>query len=909
MDTFPDYVKFRKTWRIYQARVLSELKEHLDDNHLHIIAAPGSGKTVLGLEVVRRLNGATLIFAPTLAIRDQWIDRLITLFCNRQTDKPEWISKDIRHPKFLTISTYQGLHSAFTEKRKSKQVEEEDEPYDRQNSDQCCVPKHNPNRSNILKKLKAAKVRTLVLDEAHHLRNEWWQCLIDVKKHLDKPTVVALTATPPLDVSPFEWERYIDLCGPVDSEICVPELVRERNLCPHQDYVYVSFPLITEQQQIKEVRKEIGKFVEELCSNQNFISALEKHPCIKHPHSHIEKILSDPGFYSSMAFFLNHVRKRPPKKVLRIIGFPSKRCPGLNFEWLEVLLTGCLYSHKKEFVEYEELFGEIFRRLKRIGVIERQKVNLKSNDKIAKLLVSSISKLKSIEEIVELESDSLGADLRIVILTDYIRKAAFPKNKEKTESLKRMGVVPIFETIRRHSIAGIRLGILSGTLVVVPCQAKDLLEQIAVEMSIESGSIKYTSLAHDEKYCLLDIVGSDKQKMVRLVTRLFSRGGITVLVGTKSLLGEGWDAPSINSLILASFVGSYMLSNQMRGRAIRTQEDNPEKTANIWHLVCVEQNQKELSEDMEMLARRFKSFVGVSFKEDVIENGLDRLDIGKPPYGTKRIDSICSMMKHKARDRERLRLEWEQALRVGETGQLTEEITSSYFTLPRDFVFTNTILAILWQGFFWGAFTFSQIMRAANRSSEKITLRGFLFLLGVSCVISALVALPKCLKALYLFLRHAPIRSSMKQIGKALVKSLAYADLLETRVSRLKVVTASHQYGFVSCSLKGGTTFEKSLFLDSMQEILGPIGNPRYLMVRKTPLGRWLRKDYHTVPQILGKNKDLAEYFRKMWTKYVGATKLVYTRNLEGRKILLKARGYAMSTRFQKRAERIRTWK
>ncbi len=63
------------------------------------------------------------------------------------------------------------------------------------------------------------------------------------------------------------------------------------------------------------------------------------------------------------------------------------------------------------------------------------------------------------------------------------------------------------------------------------------------------------------------------------------------------------------------------------------------------------------------------------------------------------------------------------------------------------------------------------------------------------------------------------------------------------------------------------------------------------LMVRKTPLGRLIRKDYHVVPQVLGRNKELAEHFRKMWAKYVGATELVYTRNVEGRKVLLKARG------------------
>lgn len=61
------------------------------------------------------------------------------------------------------------------------------------------------------------------------------------------------------------------------------------------------------------------------------------------------------------------------------------------------------------------------------------------------------------------------------------------------------------------------------------------------------------------------------------VTDIFSKGYMQVLIGTKSLLGEGWDSPCINSLILASFVGSFMLSNQMRGRAIRVMKEHPEK--------------------------------------------------------------------------------------------------------------------------------------------------------------------------------------------------------------------------------------------------------------------------------------------------------------------------------------------
>jgi hypothetical protein len=79
----------------------------------------------------------------------------------------------------------------------------------------------------------------------------------------------------------------------------------------------------------------------------------------------------------------------------------------------------------------------------------------------------------------------------------------------------------------------------------------------------------------------------------------------------------------------------------------------------------------------------------------------------------------------------------------------------------------------------------------------------------------------------------------MKQIGKALVKSLIQAEVIETNPCQLKVVARQQEYGLVSCSLKGATTRERSIFLEALQEVLGPIENPRYVLVRKSPLG-WL---------------------------------------------------------------------
>ena len=55
---------------------------------------------------------------------------------------------------------------------------------------------------------------------------------------------------------------------------------------------------------------------------------------------------------------------------------------------------------------------------------------------------------------------------------------------------------------------------------------------------------------------------------------------------------RGWDSPCVNTLIIASVVGSFMLSNQMRGRALRIDKNNPNKTSNIWHLVSLTNNEQ-----------------------------------------------------------------------------------------------------------------------------------------------------------------------------------------------------------------------------------------------------------------------------------------------------------------------------
>lgn len=586
-ESFPTTVKFKGQWRPYQARVLKELEEHLDDRRLHVIAAPGSGKTVLGLETILRLNRPTLVISPTLAIRDQWIQRFRELFLPDGSDLPSWISTDVRRPSLLTSTTYQALHMAYSGKE-CKDLEDVEEEENGNNGESELSNKGKVFAKDLINLFNKEEIETLVVDEAHHLRSEWWKTLSDVYSQLKNVRVVALTATPPYDVTYQEWTRYQEFCGPVDEEISVPELVLDGNLCPHQDYVYLSLPTSKETEQINVFHSEVSSFCKEILGDAEFINALVNHPALIDAKNHAEEILSNPGYFSSIVIYLNHIKKAFSHGVLSVLGVSSARIPALTAEWLETLLMHALYGDDKLLPLAEEDQKRLKQRLSRIGVVERRKVFLKNTKQITKSLMQSMSKLDSIVEIVRLERGVLANDLRLVVLSDFIRYEDLPQTSEDLKPLNRLGVIPIFEGLRREIGHGVRLGCLCGTVVIIPAESETLLKRIATEKKIHPESINFKRLRCDGRYSEVALEGLADEQAVALITQLFTEGGITVLVGTKSLLGEGWDAPCINSLILASFVGSFVLSNQMRGRAIRTYKKISDKTANIWHLVCLQ---------------------------------------------------------------------------------------------------------------------------------------------------------------------------------------------------------------------------------------------------------------------------------------------------------------------------------
>jgi superfamily II DNA or RNA helicase len=907
MDAFPVGVKFRYPWRPYQQRVLKELLAHLADGHLHIVAAPGSGKTALGLEVMVRLNKPTLILAPTLTIRDQWIDRFADLFLH-DGGVPDWISCDLRHPGLLTVATYQSLHAACVGRlvAESRDEDEDGDPAAREDSE---TAPEAVSATSAFAALTERKVATLVLDEAHHLRTEWWRALQILREQLPGAAVVALTATPPYDVSPAEWERYVELCGPVDAEVPVPELVLTGDLCFHQDYVRFSTPSAEEIARIRSFKQQVATFTAELLADADFQEMIARHLWVLEPQRHVEAILEDAQFFSSLLIFLSQVGAPIRRETLEVLGARRERLPELSQEWLEILLTGCLFRFRETFARREDTLRALEHRLSRIGALVQGRVCLRTTERIERSLTTSTSKLDSIVSIAELESMALGPELRMVVLTDFIRAADLPSRAGECPPLTRLGVVPMFEALRRADKGKLRLGVLSGSLVIVPETCRERLSALATGEGIPAERIRLRPLDHDPRYIRLEVSGSGQAEAVRLVTTLFSEGAITALVGTKSLLGEGWDAPSINCLVMASFVGSYMLSNQMRGRAIRAQSGLPDKTANVWHLICVDPEASDPSDDLATLTRRFRAFLGVSFLDPVIESGIERLGLGVPPYTPARIAEINRQMAEHARDRAGLRRSWQNALQnaVEGLGAVEELRAAEGFTRPW-YLLTETIAALAWEGILLGGFVTSEVARGLSNIRVQ-SLRQYLLLLAAALLVGVVVAAPRLIKALWLLLRYGPVEGSMKQIGEAVLAALRQAGIVRGAAGQLKVAVKRGPQGMVRCALDGGTGYEMSAFVDALEETLAPVENPRYLLVRNTWLGLVHRTDYHAVPSVIGRKKELAEFLSRVWRKLVGPTELIFTRSVEGRTVLLRARVQSLAAKLQGRPGRTSCWR
>jgi superfamily II DNA or RNA helicase len=953
-------IAFRGTFRPYQAAILSAAQEHLADGRISIAAAPGSGKTVLGLELIRWLGAPALVLSPTLVIAQQWSERLGDLFLPAGAALPDYVSDDLRRPALITSVTYQALHSAYR-RLAPPDLAPAAAPSPAADGDGWSAQEDVPQADSpaaaaldfagfdLIGTIRAHGITTICLDEAHHLRREWHRALEAVLDQLGVSVrIIALTATPPYDSETAEWDRYVRLCGPIDAEILVPELVADGTLCPHQDYIYFTSPTKQDTAAIQQHRRNVSAFLSELTAAGVIAQAVAACADVANspgavagtaggadgvpvgggtdsaaePDSEaetgsetgpggaagtsaaVECLFERADAILSLVALARWARIEAPKSLIKTLG-GERHVPRFSLAQAQAAVEA--------MAEAEAIFGPITARVtesaRRHQLLFRKRFQIESSAEVDAALTNSLSKLTATGQIAAAEWNNLGEKLRLVVLTDHIRadhlgNVGGPDGLEEP-ALGAIGAVPLFEVLRRHLPRQARIGLLTGSLTLWPREGLDGLEAVAREAGVEVTS---SPLGRTD-YVRVDFAGSNRAK-VAVTTEAFRRGEVVALIGTAALLGEGWDSPCVNSLIMASYVSSFMLSNQMRGRAIRSYSEDPSKTANIWHVVALEPTDlhklsfttgaakpaagngaglpalpddgdpRLRSADFRTLARRFRGFFGPAYSKPQIRTGIGRIDIIRPPLTRAAMEDLDLEMLRRAADRQGMAAAWRLGLgAVGEAA--VRDVAAVTGRLRAATAVWADALSLLVAVVLAGAM--AQGLRAATDAGGAPN--GAL-LLGL--LIGFLLAVAFGFKAIRRLGRGASTERTLTGLAGAVHATMVKVGEITSEATGVVVTDGGN--GTIECSLSGGSGREKAGFAQALCELMSPIDAPRYLIVRRRHCRPGLNpRDSFACPAFVS-TAARADVLQSQLQRRLDAFEVRYTRNQAGRALLLECR-------------------
>lgn len=892
---------FKGTRRKYQAKVLDELNIHFKDRKINVVAAPGSGKTILGLEIVRRLDENVLILAPTITIKNQRVQRFTDMFLPDGEDV-DWISKDIYNLSRFNVVTYQALHYALNKKLiKEEEIDLEEEEWEEKKE----IKTQNIDY-DLIKQLQDKKIKTIVLDEAHHLRAQWRKSLKYTLDNLQDIAVVSLTATPPYDVEENEWKRYEEVCGTIDAEISTPELVATGDLCPHQDYLMFSYVTEAERHEINKIKRGVQDFMVNLKKDEKFIDMLKNNEIMNNwqTKENEETILSNIGYYWSIIIFLNSVGVEIDRKFVKFLT-NQFLIPRFEKERAEILLKNVLFDNKKDYESYNDVLDDIRYQLNKIGCIEKSNIFLRDIKRVRNLLAGSAAKIDSIGEIAKAEYKSMWEELRLVILADYIRQEYLNNN---FDTANKLGVIPIFKHLLSQKICE-NIAVMTGKLKIIPKTLIPRLEENLNNLQLSSKNI-FKKLNIDDRFVVIKASKKIESIVVRLVTESMEEKRINIMIWSVALLWEWRDAPCVNSLILSSFVWSFMLSNQMRGRAIRANKNMPNKTANIWHLASFSEIPNNVSSekiydysDYYALERRFKSFVGIWNKEYVIQNGISRLGMNDIMGIAADIYTANNYFIRLSEQRDLVSQRWKIILeKFGGTDiKMINEVWTNNKIRSNVFV-TMDVTQLLRNIILINIYFIFTLLRTGSIGVIQF---------AIACIASISMAIYYLIK----IIRHTNPKIMMQEIWNAVLHTMIRTKKIKTNplfvstnTNKIKIddvhsrakVNLDSLYenagidnvkgtACYTTSLQGASVYENNLYTQCIKEIYSKVLDNRYLICvwKKNFLSR---KTYFNVPSIFDNDKKTATIFAEEWNKCVIKGTLMYTRNAEGRKILLKSR-------------------
>ena len=903
-------IKFKGKLRPSQLESSTIINDQLKsgEKNLLIIAPPGSGKTVLGIYVWSDLvRLPTLVLSPNSAIQAQWIARARELF--DLDGKEDNVSTSVKDYGLLTSLTYQSL---TIPKRDGENLDDAAKKFWIKNliakgqaSDSEIAtrwitdledsnPVYYSERLNIYRKkirdeyiskgdalwvlhdstkekikmLADSDIGMIILDECHHLMGHWGRILSDIRKYFGNPIVLGLTATPPNleDSNSLDAMRYQEFFGEIDYEVPVPALVRNSNLSPYQDLAYFVRPTTDELRYIANIDKEFKNLLDEIRRKPNSNSpgrcpGLDiwlydvllnlKLPggSAKNWHSFVKRDKSLANL-SRLYLFQNGIKlpdKIPP---------PDKKLIDANLTQNAVVIplldryirNGLIRSKN---IEDHDLAIIAKNRLRMLGTQITETGMQSCASPIGRILAYATAKYDALTDILTSEIGTLGEGIRAVIVTDF-EKTSATSLVENVLDEDAGGAIAAFRALLKNKYTDkLDPVLMTGSTVLVD---DDLSQKIITKFKewVKNRNLEITFIKL-EKNGYYEISGRGSQWTPRyyteMITDMFQEGVTKCLVGTRGLLGEGWDASKINVLIDLTTVTTSMSINQLRGRSFRLDKDNPEKVANNWDIVCLAEEFSKGFDDYERFKKKHSRLYGVC-DDGAIEKGVGHVHAAFTEVRPEGISEVMSVfneeMIQRSKDRKRIRELWQ-------IGMPFEAQASKAFELKMKKEFSI-------------GFPPSLKIGRAEWTEENL-----------------------------IFAISESVARSLREIGL-----IRYSTT---------VAGGDRGGGWMRTFLKDSDGIESKIFTEAMEEILSPLNDPRYIIPREIKIisdtwisrmlpeivGKYFKKShnnitmYHSIPKSLCQNKEDAGIFQKNWNWFVSPGEVIYVHSDIGSKKLQNA--------------------
>lgn len=972
--SYEPFLKFRYPFRDHQKMILDRFEQELlkkkpgEPLRFHVVAPPGSGKTIVGIELAVRLRRPSLVVCPNTAIQGQWVKK-VELFIpeNSGVHPSEIVTSQTVQPRFINVLTYQilsipedagetlvelaegfwaraisqtqGIEQEEARARIAAMKTSNPSQYKKEIAKYTKGIRHgkllenmgtgtgdkdglisvlHPRTRELLTKLKEFGVKTVIFDECHHLQTYWAVVMKNILEWMGVENIIGLTATPPLDERPEILQNYVNLLGPVDFEIPTPAVVKDGMLAPYQDMTYFCLPEPREMEYLSRCHQKFHDLVDKFKSPDSdfcrwVISRIIERRMADGSQREWRKLFAArPDFSVAGVKYLRNAGVRIPPDITLIGEMAGEM---IIEDWALLIEDYALNRLKiSGEEEHKALYDAIRDALYTLGFVLTEKGIRTYISPIDRVLAYSRSKLNAVKDIIRHEMRNLGDRIRVAVVTDFEYSNALSLAKlENVLDEECGGAVSVIKEL----VCDEELDRLNPVMVT----GKSLLcDDDLAETYVE----QFRKWAEDHGYDitlsmkpvfggrLCEIEGSGRdwntKSAVLFTTSLLEKGITKCMVGTRGLLGEGWDAISLNTLIDLCSASTYASVNQLRGRSIRKDENQPRKLANNWDVVCCAPGLEKGYNDLKRLHKKHRQFYSIC-TDGRIQKGVNHIDPSLAfvnELDAEAINRLNERMMAKASERDIRYDMW----RIGEKFVNVEQ-ESVEFTMDRNSVPCDT-----------GVFTLHTANLRGRHAANKFKGgAGVLAMLAAAIAAASSIPLAVAFGAVSVLL----LRSAAKGVGKAAEYSrnnVLNMDSLDfARRCALCVFHALQNAGLISRTLiekhinisrredgsirifLDATPEESSLFARSFDELLSPIMNQRYAVPRYETVTRGIKSNieainaglnpgrsviaaWHPVPDALGANREKAEIFKAQWNRYVSRGELVYLKSEQGEKII-----------------------